>query len=75
VLADKPVEIFFLKFGDSARQVQVRWWIETYRAERSMLDKVNTALELALDQANIDLPFNTYDLYLRKQDGDSIRLE
>jgi small-conductance mechanosensitive channel len=75
VLADKPVEIFFLKFGDSARQVRVRWWIETYRAEKPMLDKVNTALELALDRASIALPFNTYDLYLKKQDVDSVRLE
>jgi hypothetical protein len=40
-----------------------------------MLDRVNTALELELDRAGIDLPNNTYDLNLRTQDGDSVRLE
>jgi small-conductance mechanosensitive channel len=75
VLPDKPVEVYYLKFGDSARQVRVRWWIDTYRDEKPMLDKVNTALELALDQAGIELPNSTYDLNLRTQDGDSVRLE
>ncbi len=70
VLPDKPVEIFYLKFGDSARLVRVRWWIETYRHEKPMLDKVNTALELALDGAGIELPFNTYDLNLKNMDKD-----
>ena len=75
MLPDKPVEIFFLKFGDSTRQVRVRWWIDTYRDEKPMLDRVNNALEFALDQAGIDLPFNTYDLNVRTQAGDSVRLE
>jgi small-conductance mechanosensitive channel len=75
VLPDKPVEVYYLKFGDSARVVRVRWWIHTYRDEKPMLDRVNTALELELDRAGIDLPNNTYDLNLRTQDGDSVRLE
>jgi hypothetical protein len=36
------------------------------------LDKVNTALELALDAAGIDLPYDTYDLNLKTTDGTSI---
>ena len=75
VLPDKPVEIFFLKFGDSSRLVRVRWWIDTYRNEKPMLDKVNTALELALDGAGIELPFNTYDLNLKAEDMNSAPLE
>ena len=75
VLLDKPVDIYYLKFGDSARLVRVRWWIDTYRDEKPMLDQVNTALELELDRAGIDLPNNTYDLNLRTQNGDSVRLE
>jgi small-conductance mechanosensitive channel len=75
VLPDKPVQIYYLKFGDTARLVRVRWWIDTYRDEKKMLDQVNIALELSLDQAGIELPFNTYDLNLRTQDGDSVRLE
>ena len=62
VLLDKPVDIYYLKFGDSARLVRVRWWIDTYRDEKRMLDKVNAALELGLIKAGIDLPNITYDL-------------
>jgi small-conductance mechanosensitive channel len=68
VLPDKPVDIYYLKFGDSARQVRVRWWIDTYRDEKIMLDKVNAALELALDEAGIELPNITYDLYMKKDE-------
>ena len=65
VLSDKPVDIFYLKFGDSARLVRVRWWIDTYKDEYPMLDEVNTALELALGEAGIELPNNTYDLNVK----------
>lgn len=62
VLPDKPVDMYYLKFGDSARLIRVRWWIDTYRDEKRMLDKVNIALELELDKAGIELPNNTFDL-------------
>ena len=65
---DKPIDIFYLKFGDSARLVRVRWWINSYKNEYPMLDKVNIALELALENAGIELPFNTYDLNVRMND-------
>ena len=65
VLSDKPVDIFYLKFGDSARLVRVRWWIDTYKDEYPMLDKVNPALEFALVKAGIELPSNTYDLNVK----------
>jgi small-conductance mechanosensitive channel len=59
------VNIYYLKFGGSARLVRVRWWIETYKDEKSILDQVNTALELELDKAGIELPFDTYDLNVK----------
>jgi len=68
VLADKPVDIFFTKYGDSARQVHVRWWIDSYVSENPVLDKVNQALEVALDKAGIDMPFDTYDLNVKMED-------
>jgi len=49
----------------------VRWGIGTYRDEKPMRDRVNTALELALDKAGIELPFNTYDLNLKMDKDDS----
>ena len=70
VLPDKPVNVFFLAFGDSARQIRVYWWIDSVNHENLMLDRVNAVLESALDKAGIELPFTTYDLYL-KQEGEN----
>ena len=62
VLPDKPVNVFFLEFGDSTKTIRVRWWIDSYSDEYPMLDKVNAAIEVALAKASIDMPFNTYEL-------------
>jgi small-conductance mechanosensitive channel len=62
VLEDKPVDVLYLQFGDSARLMRVRWWIDNIKNERTMQDRVNTALEIALDKAGMDLPFDTYNL-------------
>jgi small-conductance mechanosensitive channel len=62
VLPDMPVEVFFLEFGDSARLVRVRWWIDNYEDEYSALDLVNAAVQSALDEAAIKIAFTAYDL-------------
>ncbi len=61
VLSDKPVQIYFREFGDSSRTVRVRWWVESYGKRHTVRDKVNTALELALDKAGIGMPNTAYD--------------
>jgi small-conductance mechanosensitive channel len=67
VLKDKPVEALFLEFGDSAMIFRVRWWLESYVDTRRMFDRVNTSLYQALDEANIDMPFNQLDVNLKKE--------
>ncbi len=67
VMPDKPVQVYFLKFGDSARLVRVQLWINDYKNKYSVLDEVNAALEVALDQAGIDMPFNTYNLNVKME--------
>jgi small-conductance mechanosensitive channel len=69
VLSEKPVDVFYLKFGDSARLVRVRWWIDNFDHRNTMLDKVNAALESALDDAGIDMPNTTYDLNVNTVEG------
>ncbi len=61
VLQDKPIEVYFLEYGDSSRIVRVRWWIRSYDQHRSMQDKVNSALEVALASAGIEMPNPTFD--------------
>ena len=85
VLPDKPVEALYNEMGDSAMLFRVRWWIESYADTRLMFDRVNTALQNALDQAGIDMPYPTQSLilqvdpgtikrlYLSRQEPDSVR--
>ncbi len=67
VLPDKNVDVFSLEFGDLARKVRVRWWIEDYHNKKYLLNKVNISLEATLTEAGIDLPFSTYEFCVTKQ--------
>lgn len=68
VLPDKPVDVLFIGFGDSSRNIRVRWWIEEKNWERNMQDEVNSAIEVVLNEAGIDMPFNTYALNVKMED-------
>jgi small-conductance mechanosensitive channel len=67
VLTDKPVDALYVEMGDSAMIFRVRWWLESYVDTRQMFDKVNTALQGALDEAGIDMPYPTENLNLQVQ--------
>ena len=69
VLDDEPVDVLFIEFDDSARKVRVRWWIATFHEKWYAVDKVNAALESAFEKANIEMPFETYDLRMHIEDG------
>jgi small-conductance mechanosensitive channel len=65
VLEDRPVEALFLEFGDSTLIFRVRWWLESYVDTRRMFDRVNSALYLALQKENIQLPFPQLDVHMK----------
>jgi small-conductance mechanosensitive channel len=65
VLPDKPVDALYIEMGESAMIFRVRWWIESYVDTRRMFDRVNTALQQALDEAAIDMPFPTQTLQVQ----------
>jgi small-conductance mechanosensitive channel len=62
VLPDKPVDVWFIEFGESSMTFRVRWWVESYGDKRRMTDAVNAVIqELAL-QEEISMPNPTYTL-------------
>ncbi len=71
VLPDKKVEALFLRFGDSAHIFRIRWWLESYVDTRRMFDRVNTALYKALNEAGIEMPFPSQEVY-HKIDPDDV---
>ncbi len=62
VLPDKPVDILYNEMGDSSMSIRVRWWINSFADKRHMYDKVNTAMQHAIDEAGIESPFPTQQL-------------
>jgi len=69
VMPEKPVAVLFRAYGDYARLIGVRWWIVSYEQEWTMTDKVNQAMNDALNNAGIEIPFPHYDLNLLNQGG------
>jgi small-conductance mechanosensitive channel len=67
VLPDKPVDVFFLAFGDSARQIRVWWWIDSVNNLYPILTRVNATLQTALNDAGIEIPFPIYNLNLKTE--------
>jgi MscS family membrane protein len=71
VMKEERIEALFLQFGDSALEFKVRCWIEHYMETRRVVDKMNTALYQALNEAGIVIPFPQRDVHLyRTQNGD-----
>lgn len=68
VLQDRPVEALYVKMAEQAMMFRIRWWIESYVDTRRMFDKVNTALQKALDEAGIECPYPTYNLQVHKEE-------
>ena len=76
VLPDKPVDVWFIEFGDSSNTFRVRWWVESYADKRRVTDSVNATIqELALREG-IDMPNPTYTLdnQLKLSDEDVQRI-
>ena len=69
VLPDKPVDILFLEFGDSAMILRVRWWIQSYIDARRSTDRVNEAMVKALEQAGIELPNQQMTINLHSRES------
>jgi MscS family membrane protein len=74
VLPSRPVDALYNEMGDSAMMFRVRWWIESYEDTRRIYDRVNTALQRALDEAGIEMPYPTHSLDLRVEPETADRL-
>jgi small-conductance mechanosensitive channel len=62
VLEDKPVNILFTGFGDSAMDFRVRWWVSSPGEKRAVTDAVCAAIQEAAEEKEIDMPGPTYSL-------------
>jgi small-conductance mechanosensitive channel len=64
VMKGERIEALFMEFADSALIFRVRCWIEDYMETRRIMDKMNSALYTALNEAGIGIPFPQRELRL-----------
>ncbi len=57
VMKDQRIEALFEGFGDSSLNFHVRAWFPHFVDKRRYEDKLNTALNKALEDAGIEIPF------------------
>jgi small-conductance mechanosensitive channel len=68
VMADPPPAAYFLGFGDSALNFELRFWAEKQDIWFQLKSDVAVAVANALKEANIEIPFPQRDLHLRSVD-------
>ncbi|MFN2215912.1 MAG: mechanosensitive ion channel family protein [Anaerolineales bacterium] len=65
VLTDKPVDALFIDMTEGPIKFRLRWWIESYADTRRMFDRVHTTIKNALDEAGIQSPKTSDEIYLK----------
>ena len=64
VLTDRPVDVLFTEFGDSALNFKVRCFIADYLDRWHVLDRLNSVIFEALNEHKIGIPFPQRDLHI-----------
>lgn len=65
VMKEQLIEALLMEFGESALIFRVRCWIEHYVETRRVIDKMNTALYKALNQAGIIFAMPQRNVHLK----------
>ncbi len=69
VLSDPPPQAFFMEFGDSSLNFLLRAWIADFDRGYIVRSELGVAIQEALRQADIGVPFPQRDLHLRSVSG------
>jgi len=67
---DKPApQVIFVNFGDSSLDFELRVFIRSFEDRFPVINSVHTAINLALEDAGIGIPFPQRDLHLVSTDA------
>jgi len=72
VLGDPQPEALFMGFGDSALDFRLRCWIPRFEEGFLIKSQLCVAINAALRDAGIQIPFPQRDLHLRSVDSEAI---
>lgn len=69
ILETPAPKVFFLGFGDSSLDFQVRFFLRTFEERFPVSHQVHTEIHKALAREGFEIPFPQRDLNIRGQDG------
>lgn len=69
ILDTPPPSVFFLGFGDSSLDFQVRFFLRTFEERFPVSHQVHTDINKTLAREGFEIPFPQRDLNFRGQDG------
>ncbi len=69
VLRDPAPSVFFVGFGDSALNFEIRAFVDTLDKRLPVRHAIQVAVARALADAGIEIPFPQRDLHIRSADG------
>jgi small-conductance mechanosensitive channel len=73
VLDEPEAQALFLEFGDSSLNFRLRVWIPRYEEGFSIRSQLTVAINAALRDAGIQIPFPQRDLHVRSVDAGIIQ--
>ncbi len=69
VLAEPAPSVFFLEFGDSSLNYEIRAYVDATNKRLRTIHELNVAIAAALAGAGIEIPFPQRDLHIRSAEG------
>ncbi|HHH1926500.1 TPA: mechanosensitive channel MscK [Yersinia enterocolitica] len=73
VMTDPEPHVFFLNFGASTLDHELRVYVRELRDRSYTVDELNSAIDKLCRENDINIAFNQLDVYLHKPDGTEIQ--
>ena len=69
VLREPPPSVFFVTFGDSSLDFEIRAFVASFDERLRVQHEINLAIARVLDENGIDIPYPQRDLHIRSAPG------
>lgn len=72
-MTDPEPQVFFLNFGSSTLDHELRLYVRELRDRSYTVDELNRAIDKLCRENDINIAFNQLDVYLHKPDGTEVQ--
>jgi small-conductance mechanosensitive channel len=66
VLKNPEPSVFFLNFGDSSLNFEIKFWLDNVKIRKNVISDLNCSILDTFAQHNIEIPFPQRDIHIRK---------